>query len=165
MKLYEITESMKALEAWADDPEAQAGIMETLEGAESEKLESICKLIRSKSALAKAKKDEAKSLTESARSDENLVDRLKEMMRQHLEATGKDKASAGLFTVGIQNAGGKAPLLISENADFETVNALFPGLVKTEYKWDSDRIREALEEGKFLYFAEIGPRSKVVMIR
>lgn len=161
MKLYEITESMKALEAWADDPEAQAGIMETLEGAESEKLESICKLIRSKTALAKAKKEEAKSLTESARSDENLVDRLKEMMRQHLEATGKDKASAGLFTVGIQNAGGKAPLVVKEDA-FPAEHAEY---AKVAISWDNDRIREALENGEALDFAEFGPRSKVVMIR
>ena len=166
MKLYEITEAIISISEMLDSEDSAAIAADALGQlglAESEKLENICKLIKNLDASAKSKKEESKRLADSAKADENKVAQLKALMQNHLTAVGKDKAKAGLFTVGLQMAGGKAPLVIDDGYDPDP--NFFPGLVKTEYKWDNDAIRTTIEEGKACEFAHIGERKTVVSIR
>lgn len=168
MKLYEITEAIISISEMLDDESTAAlaaDALGQLGQAESEKLENICKLVKNLEADAKAKKEEAKRLTDSAKSDENKVAFLKALIQNHLTTVGKDKADAGIFKVGLQLAGGKAPLVIDEGEDPSSISNLFPEFVKTEYKFDNEAIRAALEDGKELIFAHIGERKQVVSIR
>lgn len=86
-------------------------------------------------------------------------DRLKEMIRNAMVALDKNEIQAGDITFKIQNAGGKLPLIVDENA---TVPERF---TKITIENDNDLIRKALESGEELDFARFGERSKILKIK
>ena len=162
MKLYELTEAMKALEAWATDEELTQNILETLEGAEEEKIEGMVKLIRSFKADAESFKAEAASFTAKAKAAANAAERVQDLIAQHMSAVGKDKIKTPLFTVSYGPAGGVAPLVIREGEPLEFAEERF---IKRVESWDSSKIKEALDAGEKLEFAWYGERKNVVRIR
>lgn len=86
-------------------------------------------------------------------------DRLKEMIRNAMVALDKNEIQAGDITFKLQNAGGKLPLIVDENA---TVPERF---TKITIENDNDLIRKALESGEELDFARFGERSKILKIK
>lgn len=182
--LYELTGFAQTLENLISDIEeliangeapennvVLAGLYESLiknEEDEERKLEGICKLIRQSEADAKAQKEEADRLADAARVNENRAKRLKGLIQWHLEATEQKKAKAGLFTVTLAQNGGKAPLLMSEELQRGSQEAL--AVIPEEYtvsilKLNSEKVREELEMGVILDFAQIGERGSHVRIK
>src|SRR5690606_24202973 len=85
--------------------------LESIVASQEEKYEAIVYVMRNSQAKADAYKAEAEFFTKRKVVEENNVKRLKEYLRGSLIATKKDKASAGLFTVGVQNSKGSVEVL------------------------------------------------------
>lgn len=89
----------------------------------------------------------------------NRKARFVDMIKATMVMLGKDEIEAGDVTIKLQNAGGKAPLIIDEGA---TVPERF---TKITIENDNDLIRKALDSGEELDFARYGQRSKVLKIK
>ena len=89
----------------------------------------------------------------------NRKERLVNMIKDAMAAVDKTEIQAGDVTFKLQNAGGKLPLIIDENA---TVPERF---TKITIENDNDLIRKALDDGEELDFAHYGNRGKVLKIK
>lgn len=85
--------------------------------------------------------------------------RLTDMIKTTMAALGKNEIKANDVTFKLQNAGGKLPLIVDENA---TVPERF---TKITIENDNELIRKALDDGENLDFARFGERSKVLKIK
>lgn len=126
------------------------------------KLEGIARLIREWEAKAKARKDEAKRLSDSAKSDENRVERLKAWVKFCLESQGMSKAEAGPYTFAIQKNGCVAPMsILIEDPEQWPVDYLV-----TRVEIDRSKVREFLAAGNHLEgLAVIGERGTSLRIK
>jgi hypothetical protein len=167
--LFEIGDDAAALDALLEeiggdvsDPEAAAAIDEWLqetEGALETKLDGYAALIGERAAKAKARKEEAKRLTELARMDENMAARLKERLQFFFEEHGIEKKETSRFKIALAQNGGKLPLLIDDVSPDEIPDYY------TKKELDRESIREALEGGMPLNFARLGERGMSLRIR
>lgn len=89
----------------------------------------------------------------------NRKARFTDMIKQAMTMIDKSEIQAGDVTFKLQNAGGKLPLIIDENA---TVPERF---TKITIENDNELIRKALEDGEYLDFAHFGQRSKTLKIK
>lgn len=121
MKLYEITETianmveMLAEAQQNNDEDTVQACIDTLDSLEydlSEKLERMSKIVRNYESDIKALKEEAKRLTDRAKTIERQTTVLKDYMKQAMEKAGKTKVDAGIFKVSIQQNGGVKPIRI-----------------------------------------------------
>lgn len=151
MKLYEITETIaNMIEMLAeaqqnkDEDTAQACIdtLDSLEYDLSEKLERMSKIVRNYESDVKALKEEAKHLSDRAKTIERQATVLKDYMKQAMEKAGKTKVDAGIFKVSIQQNGGVKPLQI--NCDPSELPAEYQTLTVTA---NNEAIRKFLDEG------------------
>ena len=162
MKLYELTEEYANLEDWFEDEELdEETLLDTLEGVEGEyndKMEAYCKVIKNYESLAKAKKDEAKNLSNQAKTLENKVSWMKHTMYESMKATGKKEAGGDILSAKIVKKGGVTPLEIDE----ENVPITYQ---KAVYSVDKEAIRKALDDGQELDFAHFGERGEYLKIK
>lgn len=89
----------------------------------------------------------------------NRKARLTDMIKNAMSLIEKTEIQAGDVTFKLQNAGGKLPLIVDENA---TVPERF---TKITIENDNELIRKALESGEKLNFARFGERSKTLKIK
>lgn len=89
----------------------------------------------------------------------NRKARLTDMIKTTMVAIDKTEIEAGDVTFKLQNAGGKLPLIVDEDA---TVPERF---TKITIENDNELIRKALDSGEELDFARYGQRSKVLKIK
>ena len=69
-----------------------------------EKLESYCKVIRQLEADAEMLKAEKDRIAKKQKTVENSIDRMKSAVTEFLKVQGKDKESAGTFTVALSKS-------------------------------------------------------------
>lgn len=131
--------------------------LESIEGDIEDKAENYAKIIRELESKQNARKEEAKRLTDSAKVFENRVKALKSNLFNVMKETGKTKFSTNLFSFNIAKNGGKQPLTIDGDVPEE--------YTKTVIENDTDKIRQALEEGKELSFAHLEPRGESLRIK
>jgi hypothetical protein len=134
------------------------------EGDLKKKVEGYAIRIRQFESNAKARKEAAKALSESAQIQDNHASRLKATLKYALETLGQAKVETELFTVAIQKNGGVQPLKLAESATAETVPAEFTKSVTT-VSIDNELVRKALEEGQELEFAQLGERGTSLRIK
>lgn len=96
---------------------------------------------------------------ERKRVRKNSLERLKSTMIAVLDGIGKNDIQAGDVKIHVQNAGGKLPLIVDENA---TVPERF---TKLTIETDNELIRKALEDGEELDFARFGNRSRTIRFK
>ena len=104
---------------------------------------------------------------------ENAVKRLKERLMVAMVQLDKDEIKAGDYTIKRVNNGGKIPLkYFSDSLSDIPQNEVDLTTVPNEYKktiisesLDTDKIREALDEGKKLDFVEYGTRGQHIRIK
>lgn len=135
-------------------------ILDTLEGIEGEiedKADGYAKIIKELEAKRDARKAEVKRLTESAKVFENRVNVLKQNLFNTMKQTGKTKFATDLFSFNIVKNGGKQALTIDGDVPEE--------YTKTITENDTDKIRQALENGENLPFAHLEPRGESLRIR
>jgi hypothetical protein len=168
--LYEISADLSALEELLTevggelaDGEAEAAIDAWLEEtgtATREKVDNYCGLIRELESRAAARKAEAKRLAERSNIDASAVDRLKSRLLWFFEAHQLKTLETARFRVTAAQNGGLAPLIIS--APLEEIPDEFIEFVR---KPMNPMIRELLEAGERLPFAELGERGKSIRIK
>lgn len=106
--LYELTSEaiilQETLMAEGIDDDTQSAAMAAYwEGETEAKLENYAKLIRSLEADAATFRGEKSHWADKQSRAENTVARLKSALLAHLTATGRVEASAGLFTIKVQD--------------------------------------------------------------
>jgi hypothetical protein len=124
-----------------------------------EKVEAYCHVIRNREALLKAREEEVNRLQRLVRIDLNQIARMKAVIKEAMLLTGKTKLETELFKVRVQANGGKAPLKFCEN--YEVPDEF----CRIKKEPDSDKIREAIEAGEVLDFAELLPRGNHLQIK
>lgn len=131
--------------------------LESIEGEIEEKADNYAKIIKELEAKQKARKEEAKRLTDGAKVFENRVKALKNNLFNAMKETGKTKFATNLFSFNIAKNGGKQALAIDGDVPEE--------YTKTIIENDTDKIRQALENGENLPFAHLEPRGESLRIK
>ena len=120
-----------------DNSETINKLFEELELSLNDKLDNCQKWILENSAKVEALKKESKRLNDKAKAIENKTDRLKELMKLSLVASGKT-IKTDIFTFSLKKS--KAVQVADENE-------LPRNYVRIEKKADKKAIKEALENG------------------
>lgn len=159
--LYQLTNDYETvLNMLYDEDADEQMILDTLEAIEGEiedKANNYAKIIKELEAKQNARKEEAKRLTESAKVFENRVKALKSNLFNSMKSTGKTKFATDLFSFNIAKNGGKQTLTIDGDVPEE--------YTKTVIENDTDKIRQALENGEKLTFAHLEPRGESLRIK
>ena len=159
--LYQLTNNYETvLNMLYDEDADEEMILDTLEAIEGEiedKADNYAKIIKELEAKQNARKEEAKRLTESAKVFENRVKALKSNLFNSMKSTGKTKFATDLFSFNIAKNGGKQTLTIDGDVPEE--------YTKTVIENDTDKIRQALENGEKLTFAHLEPRGESLRIK
>lgn len=161
MNIYELTGNYEhLLNMLYDEDVDEKALLDTLESIEGDiedKAEGYAKIIKELEAQSKARKEEAKRLTESAQTLDNKIKMLKSNLFNCMKITGKTKFTTNLFSFNIVKNGGKQPLTIDGDVPKE--------YTKTVIENDTSKIRQALENGENLPFAHLEPRGERLSIR
>lgn len=159
--LYELTNNYETvLNMLYDEDADEQMILDTLESIEGDiedKADNYAKIIKELEAKKDARNAEAKRLTDSAKVFENRIKALKSNLYNSMKAIGKPKFSTNLFSFNIAKNGGKQALTIDGEVPKE--------YTKTIVENDTDKIRQALEDGKNLTFAHLEPRGESLRIK
>ena len=159
--LYELTNNYETvLNMLYDEDADEQMILDTLESIEGDiedKADNYAKIIKELEAKKDARNAEAKRLTDSAKVFENRIKALKSNLYNSMKAIGKSKFSTNLFSFNIAKNGGKQSLTIDGEVPEE--------YTKTIVENDTDKIRQALEDGKNLTFAHLEPRGESLRIK
>lgn len=168
--LYEISGDLAALESLLTevggelpDDVAEAAIDSWLEEtgtATKDKVDNYCGLIRELEARRDARKAEAQRLDQLANRDWNAVLRLKARLLWFFERHEMRTLETPRFRVTAAQNGGIAPLHIT--APIEDIPDEFIEFIR---KPMNPMIRELLEAGEKLSFAELGERGKSIRIK
>lgn len=161
MNLYELTNNYETvLNMLYEEEIDEQMILDTLEGIEGEiedKAENYAKIIKELELKRDARKLEAKRLTNSANIFDNRINTLKQNLFNAMKQTGKTKFSTNLFSFSVVRNGGKQTL---------TIDGEVPGeYIKTVIENDTEKIREALENGQKLSFAHLEERKESLRIK
>lgn len=159
--LYELTNDWNTVANMLYDEEIDEQMvldtLESIEGDIEDKADGYAKIIKELEVKAKARKEESKRLIDSSKTFENKVKFLKQNLFNFMKETGKTKFTTDLFSFNIAKNGGKQALTIDGDVPKE--------YTKTVIENDTDKIRQALENGENLSFAHLEPRSESLRIR
>ena len=159
--LYELTSDWNTVANMLYDEEVDEQIvldtLESIEGDIEDKANGYAKIIKELEVKAKARKEEAKRLSDRSKTFENKIKFLKQNLFNSMKETGKTKFTTDLFSFNIAKNGGKQALTIDGEVPEE--------YTKTVIENDTDKIRQALESGEKLPFAHLEPRGESLRIR
>lgn len=159
--IYELTSNYEHLlnMLYDEDVDEQAILdtLESIEGDIEDKADGYAKIIKELETQSNARKEEAKRLTQSAKTFDNKIKMLKSNLFNCMKITGKTKFTTNLFSFSIAKNGGKQVLTVDGDVPKE--------YTKTITENDTDKIRADLESGKDLPFAHLEPRSESLRIR
>ena len=163
--LYQLSTEYQALLDLGDspDPEDQRAFLDTLEGLDFEvglKADSYAAVISQLEGRMTTIKAEIDRLTAFLRAADTSIERMEKALYDAMRAMDKTEIRTDLHTFKIVKNGGKAPLTIREDDVPKEYQ-------RTEVKSvpDKAKIREALEAGKDLPFAELGERGSHLVIK
>lgn len=169
MKLWEIGHELQALSDLLDEtngeipPEAEAIIDEWFKSVGEDqaiKLDGYVHLIKRLEGEAMQAGDVIKQFEAKAKSRRKSSERLKQRIKDYMEATRQAKLpTASGWEICIQKNGGKLPLCVVNEEVTEEYKIQPPPEV------DNGKIRDALEQGKELSFARFGDRGTQLRIR
>ncbi len=161
MNIYELTSNydhlLNMLYDEDVDEKALLDTLESIDGDIEDKADGYAKIIKELESQSKARKEEAKRLTESSQTIDNRIKMLKSNLFNCMKITGKTKFTTNLFSFNIVKNGGKQPLTIDGEVPEE--------YTKTVIENDTSKIRQALENGENLPFAHLEPRGERLSIR
>jgi len=158
--LYEITETMMALQSEPDLPED--AIRDTLEGMAGEfndKAVAVLKMCSNVESDIDQLDAEIKRLQERKKQKENFISRFREYLRTSMSATGITKIQHPLFNVTL----GK-PAQIVEIDDPEALPEIYAETVVT-IKPDKAAIKKALQAGDDVPGARLADGKERLLIR
>lgn len=128
------------------------------------KLDGYVSLLKECEARSAARKQRASEIAELARLDAKKVEFLKRRLLEFMQLHGLKRIDTDRSRLSVCTNGGKAPLVILNNATPMDVPEEFRRVI-VETSIDTDKVRAALEGGKELEFAEIMPRGEHLRIK
>lgn len=142
--LYELGNEYEQLLMIAEDPDVDpqvlADTMEALEGEIEKKADGCARVMRELSASAKARREEAKRLTERARVEENNMKRIGAAVQNLMMIAGKRKLRTELFDISI--AKNPDSLVITDETKVPEQ------FLKAEISVDKAAIKQAMKDGQ-----------------
>ena len=153
------------LDHCSDDTQQQDLINSWLEQLGSErdrKLDNYAALMAEMSSRAAARKGEARRLQELAQSDENRVKLLKERLKWFFTTHQLKQLETARYKLSLSNNGGKRPLVLDDSVPVTQLPQQFQ---RHSIEPDTQAIREALETGHHLPFAQLGERGQSLRIQ
>ncbi len=154
--LQALYDRLEALGGDVTDPEVEATLdawFEDLIEERDVKLDNYAALIRELEARAAARREEARRLTDRARRDEDQAAYLKNRLVLFFQQHGLKSVETRRYRLTVARRGGRAP--VDLHVDPEALPEPFR---RVKVSADLDAIREALERGETLEFAELGER-------
>lgn len=173
MNLYELTQAQRDLEetilGTMDEETGEIPANEELDAqaealglAIDAKIDGIARMVRNWTSDVESWKAEEKRFADKRRASENRIKHINLYAKACLEGAGLEKLKTTLFTVAIQKNGGVAPMNLCVDLDPKTLPERFQ---KITVEANSPAIREALESGEKLEFAELGERGTSLRIK
>lgn len=153
------------LDDCGDDIQQQALITQWFEhlGEERDrKLDNYAGLISEMSARAEVRKAEAKRLMELAQADENRAKMLKDRLKIFFETHNLKTVETVRYKLSLAKNGGKVPLILDDSIPATQLPEQFQ---RVSVDPDTAAIREALEAGQQLAFAQLGERGTCLRIK
>lgn len=126
MNIYELTGNYEhLLNMLYDEDVDEKALLDTLESIEGDiedKADGYAKIIKELETQSNARKEEAKRLTQSAKTIDNRIKMLKSNLFNCMKITGKTKFTTNLFSFSIAKNGGKQALTIDGDVPEEYKN-------------------------------------------
>lgn len=167
--LFNISEDLEKLndllDETGDDAQQQQLINDWLEhlGEERDrKLDNYSAMIAEMTSRAAARKGEAQRLMELASADEKRARLLKDRLKLFFENHGLKTVQTTRYKLSLAKNGGKAPLIIDDSVPVAQLPERFQ---KVSIDPNTVAIREALENGEHLDFAQLGERGTSLRIK
>lgn len=162
LSLYQMSQEWEQVFEMLCDPDVpEDAIFDTIAMIEADmdtKAESYAKLIQCMDADATAISAEVDRLSQRKRSISNRVKSLKRNLEDMMRTTGRRKFKTPLFSFSIQKNGGACPVELAPGAEI-------PAEWRKPGDPDTVRIRQYLEQGNSLPFAQLGERGESLRIR
>lgn len=147
MAIYTLTEQIKQIDYFLDNPELEEGNKEYLEAVKKVLLEDIAgdaenifKYIRETEAKIEAKKNEEKRLYDLRKAEENKIVRLKELIKESMNTLNEKKIETNIGYFSLR----KKPLSIEIENEEEIPEEYMKATLT--YKLDKTKVKEHLKE-------------------
>ena len=167
--LFSISEDLEKLsellDECGDDAEQQELInswFEQLGEERDRKVDNYCALVTEMQARSEVRKAEAKRLMELAAEDEKRARLLKDRLKWFFETHNLKTVETARYKLSIQRNGGKAPLILDQSVPSTSLPERFQ---KVSIEPNTTAIRNALEAGEDLDFAQLGDRGTSLRIK
>lgn len=155
MRLYDLSEQYNDLSEMLEAGEDVQVFLDGIKDAFDKKVESIAKLIRSKSAEMDSINSEVERLRIRAERHKKDVEWLKTYVHTEMERTGKDKIKSSLFNISIRNNPPSVNVLNEAELPQEYIS------VKEVRSVDKRGILERLKAGEIIPGAEMIQRKSL----
>jgi len=159
--IFEITNDYETvLNMLYDENVDEQMILDTLESIDSEfddKADGYAKIIKKLEYKKNAKREEGMRLIQESKVLDKRINVLKQNLFNSMKRIGKTKFTTNLFSFNITKNGGQQKITIDGEVPEE--------YTKTIIENDTDKIRQALEEGQILPFARLEPRGESLRIK
>lgn len=172
MRLYEISAAYRYLQDQLDSAETQdemrqvlADTLESLEGDFADKAEGMAALIAENKAMIAGLKAESQRMQAKISRLENQNDSISKYLMAEMQYTNLRKVQAGTWQISIAKNGGKLPIVWKIDPEDLDLDALPDKYVKRTESINTASVRETLEAGGFLSFAELGERGESLRIK
>lgn len=166
MNIYDLTSEYINLLAMAEDPDVDidelSSAMDEINGEIGDKADGYAFVVQRINSDIDSISAEIKRLQERKKAFEARAERIKETLMKSMNAIGRKKIQTANHTFTVAKNGGKIPVVISP---FATANDVPDEFRNVKYDFNKDAIREALEAGEILDFAELGERGESLRIK
>ena len=156
--LYELKEAYANIQDLIEDGGDYEGVLSTISDEIETKAENYAIVMKNIQKDIDGIDKEIERLTQRKQTLANGAERMKRMLFEAMVETGKTKFKTPLFSFAIVKNGGKAPLILDEDK-------VPKKWMVASYRPNVNLIREALDSGKKLKFAELGERKESLRIK
>ena len=167
--LFSISDDLEKLnellDESGDDTQQQELInnwFEQLGDERDHKLDGYAALITEMLARAEVRKAESKRMAELATTDDNRARLLKDRLKWFFQTHNLKTVETARYKLSIAKNGGKAPLILDESIPVTQLPEQFQ---RVSVDANTTAIREALERGERLDFAQLGERGTSIRIK
>lgn len=151
-----------------DNQEVLAGMLQEASGRLETKLDGYADYLASCSQHVVTIREEITRLTKLQKYWEAKQARLKALLLYFFQTRGIVRLETEFHRFNLQDNGGVLPMTINANAKPEEIAQEYPEFVRiipAQLVFDNDQIRQHLEAGKPLEFAQLGTRSQRVAVK